>query len=281
MKEYPKNSSSAATVGRRLSFTDAVLAVSLLLVSANPVVVNASDPFDRNIVNDSFSDGISNNGLRQTGFQTFDSFAALDLAQAPGPVDFASGDSGRTIHSLFPAQTLQEFGDRLTFTFDFTSPDTIAFDGGTNGVTGSGSPSTSEQFKFGLFDTTNTTLAAGNVPDSSTGLEIDFSGPIFLGNATPNPAVNPLAGIQGELNEINAPGTNLGLRTNNVNNVTDVPSVNTQSARFLGSNSGFDFIAGGNADVITLLPNSDYTGCLLYTSPSPRDGLLSRMPSSA
>ena len=24
-----------------------------------------------------------------------------------------------------------------------------------------------------------------------------------------------------------------------------------------------------------------YTGCLLYTSPSPRDGLLSRMPSSA
>ena len=26
---------------------------------------------------------------------------------------------------------------------------------------------------------------------------------------------------------------------------------------------------------------SQYTGCLLYTSPSPRDGLLSRMPSSA
>ena len=26
---------------------------------------------------------------------------------------------------------------------------------------------------------------------------------------------------------------------------------------------------------------TDYKGCLLYTSPSPRDGLLSRMPSSA
>ena len=25
----------------------------------------------------------------------------------------------------------------------------------------------------------------------------------------------------------------------------------------------------------------EYSGCLLYTSPSPRDGLLSRMPSSA
>ena len=26
---------------------------------------------------------------------------------------------------------------------------------------------------------------------------------------------------------------------------------------------------------------NDYSNCLLYTSPSPRDGLLSRMPSSA
>ena len=32
--------------------------------------------------------------------------------------------------------------------------------------------------------------------------------------------------------------------------------------------------------VLESLPHS-YTGCLLYTSPSPRDGLLSRMPSSA
>ena len=28
-------------------------------------------------------------------------------------------------------------------------------------------------------------------------------------------------------------------------------------------------------------PNAHYEFCLLYTSPSPRDGLLSRMPSSA
>ena len=27
--------------------------------------------------------------------------------------------------------------------------------------------------------------------------------------------------------------------------------------------------------------NEEFVGCLLYTSPSPRDGLLSRMPSSA
>ena len=29
------------------------------------------------------------------------------------------------------------------------------------------------------------------------------------------------------------------------------------------------------------VPSGASTGCLLYTSPSPRDGLLSRMPSSA
>ena len=31
----------------------------------------------------------------------------------------------------------------------------------------------------------------------------------------------------------------------------------------------------------SLNSNNNYIGCLLYTSPSPRDGLLSRMPSSA
>ena len=33
--------------------------------------------------------------------------------------------------------------------------------------------------------------------------------------------------------------------------------------------------------VITLDTHADINTCLLYTSPSPRDGLLSRMPSSA
>ena len=33
--------------------------------------------------------------------------------------------------------------------------------------------------------------------------------------------------------------------------------------------------------VSTAIASRDYQDCLLYTSPSPRDGLLSRMPSSA
>ena len=35
-------------------------------------------------------------------------------------------------------------------------------------------------------------------------------------------------------------------------------------------------------DVVLIDPNREHVeSCLLYTSPSPRDGLLSRMPSSA
>ena len=38
---------------------------------------------------------------------------------------------------------------------------------------------------------------------------------------------------------------------------------------------------GGKANLTYLLDYGSYQYCLLYTSPSPRDGLLSRMPSSA
>ena len=51
---------------------------------------------------------------------------------------------------------------------------------------------------------------------------------------------------------------------------------------------GFDSDGDGFADVADAFPtdssewlDTDGDGCLLYTSPSPRDGLLSRMPSSA
>ena len=38
----------------------------------------------------------------------------------------------------------------------------------------------------------------------------------------------------------------------------------------------------GPVDIVTLnMTTGEYNACLLYTSPSPRDGLLSRMPSSA
>ena len=40
-------------------------------------------------------------------------------------------------------------------------------------------------------------------------------------------------------------------------------------------------LTGTRAESLHIPPNLQFTACLLYTSPSPRDGLLSRMPSSA
>ena len=63
------------------------------------------------------------------------------------------------------------------------------------------------------------------------------------------------------------------------------PSIETLLHAFLPAVS----VAHSHADAILSLTNTvdqqallkDLYGCLLYTSPSPRDGLLSRMPSSA
>ena len=51
-----------------------------------------------------------------------------------------------------------------------------------------------------------------------------------------------------------------------------------------GSSCGITWLMGGNYNQVAFAVQNmiaNLTGCLLYTSPSPRDGLLSRMPSSA
>ena len=54
-----------------------------------------------------------------------------------------------------------------------------------------------------------------------------------------------------------------------------------------GSDNPNDYIAGfpphphRGFETITYMINGKFTHCLLYTSPSPRDATLSRMPSSA
>ena len=55
----------------------------------------------------------------------------------------------------------------------------------------------------------------------------------------------------------------------------NTPDVDNLYAKFGEEKPNFCF--GGHTDVVPIGDNS----CLLYTSPSPRDTLLSRMPSSA
>ena len=54
-----------------------------------------------------------------------------------------------------------------------------------------------------------------------------------------------------------------------------------EAKRILFGRVGIDMIAGPTDSLILADCNADSFICLLYTSPSPRDGLLSRMPSSA
>ena len=51
-----------------------------------------------------------------------------------------------------------------------------------------------------------------------------------------------------------------------------------EATSFVASPSAGMYLAQLGAEVIRV---DHVKGCLLYTSPSPRDGLLSRMPSSA
>ena len=72
--------------------------------------------------------------------------------------------------------------------------------------------------------------------------------------------------------------------TNGTNNVTVTDSGHGASIGDFVTFDSFSAIDGldMNAEFeITTITNSNSYVCLLYTSPSPRDGLLSRMPSSA
>ena len=70
-----------------------------------------------------------------------------------------------------------------------------------------------------------------------------------------------------------------------------MPSVRSTSVIFASPHSGRDypasFLAQSGLDRLAIRSSEDafvdrlFDICLLYTSPSPRDGLLSRMPSSA
>ena len=75
----------------------------------------------------------------------------------------------------------------------------------------------------------------------------------------------------------------------------DDPSAHFQTKIYSGQNSQLAVTNDGNSDLkpdwlwiksrndsdIHVVTDSNRGTCLLYTSPSPRDGLLSRMPSSA
>ena len=79
-----------------------------------------------------------------------------------------------------------------------------------------------------------------------------------------------------------AAGQALGSVGLNLGNTTSVSSTQFQAGLVVSSNPGTGAsVSPGSSVDIAVSTGPPATTCLLYTSPSPRDGLLSRMPSSA
>ena len=194
------------------------------------------------IINDSFADGSPvNSGLPlETAFHTTSSTSALsDDPVTPPVLDFATGSSGRAIHTTFSPVALNTVGDQLAVSYTFTTPATV----GTN-----------EDFRVGLFNT-------GGAPE--------FSDNINASSGDPNPVLN-IPGLSGEfdINPANA-DADIAVRTHNVNGLDydqngTVDGDEVLTGRLLTTTNGFDPRGSQNPDPnFAIAPNTSYTGGLI------------------
>ena len=109
------------------------------------------------------------------------------------------------------------------------------------------------EFRF-LNTSSSATTTTGNEVTLSEIMRIDSSGNLALGETSPNGKLHIKDGLTCSIDIENTSNTGLGEITFND------PDADDRGA-------------------LQYSHNND--ACLLYTSPSPRDGLLSRMPSSA
>ena len=115
---------------------------------------------------------------------------------------------------------------------------------------------------------TNTTIS-GNKADSGGGFQSRGGSTGFTSSTiTNNEAFNESGGIDVNSGSVTLDGTILA-GNSAPTNIEGSGNINSAGNNIIGDHPGGPGIAGHN------------TSCLLYTSPSPRDGLLSRMPSSA
>ena len=138
-------------------------------------------------------------------------------------------------------------------TFDFTTPATVD----SSGLPGAPSAG-NEVLRFGLF---NTAPAAGIADASSdTGEPINFFSDISASGGSPQPAFNALSGFAGEFDDFNTDGSDIGIRTADVNGFGVDNSLNgAQTGTLINSTGGFDQVDGGvNDGLIDLTPNTDF-----------------------
>lgn len=199
------------------------------------------------IIDNNFTNGnpISGAGALESTFFTTSSGSGLASDNGtPGVLDFASGTSGRSVHTLFGAQTLSIAGDMIEASYTFTTPATV----GAN-----------EDLRIGLF---NTGGAAG------------FNMDISASSGSPNAILNNLPGISGEF-DINTSDADLAVRTHNVNNIdiaANGPNPNSSmvdrdliTGRLLTTTDGFDERGSGPNNGFAIAANTQYTGTFNLT----------------
>ena len=204
----------------------------------------AAPSYGQIIIDNDFTNGnpLTGAGPLESAFYTTSSGSGLASDNGtPGVLDFASGSSGRAIHTLFAAQTLVNAGDTLTASYTFTTPATVG---------------TGEDFRVGLF---NTGGAAG------------FDSDISASSGSPNLILNGLDGISGEF-DINTSDADLAVRTHNVNNIdiaANGPNPNSSmvdrdliTGRLLTTTDGFDERGSGPNNGFAIAANTQYTGTL-------------------
>ena len=196
----------------------------------------AAPSYGQIIIDNDFTNGnpLTGAGPLESAFYTTSSGSGLaELNGTPGVLDFASGTSGRAIHTLFAPQILVNAGDTLTASYTFTTPATV----GTN-----------EDLRVGLFNTGGATGFADDISASS---------------GTPNPILNNLPGISGEF-DINVADADFAIRAHNVNNIeigADGPNPDDPvTGRLLTTTDGFDFLESGPNNGFAIAANTQYTG---------------------
>ena len=212
----------------KLTYTTAALAAAMLAAPALGQVT----VIENNFVNGNPLEGA---GPLESPFFTTSSGSGLASDNGtPGVLDFASGTSGRSIHTLFAPVTLANVGDNITASFSFTTPASIGTDE-NNG------------FRVGLFNSLGRAL---NEDISSS-------------SGTPNPLLDGLPGFSADfdVNDQNDDGEaddRLQIRQSDPTNTV---------GRLLTTTGGFNTVEEVNTPGADngFVANTDFSGTLSIT----------------
>ena len=241
-------------------------AVAVLSASANAQTTTTT------LISDIFADGVGGNTgsateVAEANFFTTSSSAAIDnsLPVAGGGFRFISGSSGRAIHTTFTPTTLATAGDRIDVSFDFTTPTSIRPTGGN------------EEFRFGLFDTSNASgvniFSGRNITASPIALGTDTGTPVSFSANIPSGSTNNQPGLElaGFSSEIDIEGNmteDISFRVSDVTGTSDtfttgISGNGPSSGRLLTTTQGFDGLGSGpDFGAPTVSGLTDYTATL-------------------